>query len=96
MPPAKVTAIDTRNDAQSVRERQIAAAAHARASKKNIGQQQALQNGGLGTLSLREIMRIGGNGGGETSSGDAAAQQGQGVRRTIYPTSPTTFLRPSC
>ncbi|KAF7198430.1 hypothetical protein HII31_00169 [Pseudocercospora fuligena] len=51
MPPAKSS--DARADAQTIRERQIAAAAHARNAKKNNGTAQ--QNG---ISSLREVVKI--------------------------------------
>lgn len=51
MPPAKSS--EARADAQSLRERQIAAAAHARNAKKNGAAAQ--QNG---PSSLREVVKI--------------------------------------
>lgn len=80
MPPAKAT--DAKADAQSVRERQIAAAAHAR-SRKNGAGALAQQNGS----SLKELALV------NTENGPIApGQQHPGVSAAVEERTATVLL----
>jgi len=71
MPPAKkvVPPEDSRSDASTVRERQIAAAAHARKSKQNAAAAAASTRDN-GSLALKELAAV---------SAEAGGREGPGV-----------------
>ena len=74
MPPAKkaVQPEDSRSDASTVRERQIAAAAHARKSKQNAAAAAAAKDNG--SLALKELAAV---------SAETGGREGPGVSRSI-------------
>jgi hypothetical protein len=74
MPPAKkvVPVEDSRSDASTVRERQIAAAAHARKSKQNAAAVAAASARDNGSLALKELAAV---------SAEAGGREGPGVSR---------------
>lgn len=74
MPPAKkaVQPEDSRSDASTVRERQIAAAAHARKSKQNAAAAAAAKDNG--SLALKELAAV---------SAETGGKEGPGVSRSI-------------
>lgn len=75
MPPAKkvVPPEDSRSDASTVRERQIAAAAHARKSKQNAAAAAASARDN-GSLALKELAAV---------SAETGGREGPGVSRSI-------------
>ena len=74
MPPAKkaVQPEDSRSDASTVRERQIAAAAHARKSKQNAAAAAAAKDNG--SLALKELAAV---------SAETGGREGPGVSHSI-------------
>jgi len=76
MPPAKkvVPTEDSRSDASTVRERQIAAAAHARKSKQNAAAAAAAGTRDNGSLALKELAEV---------SAEAGGREGPGVSWTL-------------
>jgi hypothetical protein len=75
MPPAKkvVPPEDSRSDASTVRERQIAAAAHARKSKQNAAAAAASARDN-GSLALKELAAV---------SAETGGREGPGVSWSI-------------
>lgn len=80
MPPAKkvVPPEDSRSDASTVRERQIAAAAHARKSKQNAAAAAASARDN-GSLALKELAAVSGETGGREGPGVSPKENLQGA-----------------